>query len=610
MVKTSYEVSKWAGVSYIPPDQTAYTATSSAGQQFAIYYPDGHPGNYPDVYGPNADERTPWKCVLVKALSGNGSDGTTSASTNAGSSASNFTSANGFPWQALRRGFAVVGAQLTSQAAANTGITGLGFIHLPGGVSGHYESRNRPSAIKDAVFIIQHLRFNAASYPIDSPYSYKLSGWIATFGVNSGYGLPWCDSAPSRACELGNGGPYEMNTVPNFIIATAFFPFDWLKFKNDEAATGGAFVLAETGGTGADDVVATTLAAAPQRYVTGMGAKALISDLGEPCHPKVFATSNTAPEDMNFGDPVIPNLRAVATGNHDVWHMYALKQALPKGWVELRVPQAAAYTLNATQSEATQIPTAYYDGSLNVAEAGWVAATGSVSFGANPTDGDTVTIGDGFRSVTFQFHSGGGADPGNVAITIGATAAVSMTRLLNAIASQALKLSWVAGTPSTTATNFTATSGFLASNNTWTEDSSDITVTGLENGVQGTVSITSEDPLTGYAITALVKHANDERWDKTLPPCGIRRQSQVNTTGRCIVPPAHGNGREGVWLTCTSYSSDSDLLYGGEFGKCRKRLRPGDRVWIPGTGKLFARAAGGGTQVAKYEVRECDERSK
>jgi len=594
MVLTTYEPVSAAltDISYLPPDQTPYTATSATGQRMTIFHPDGTPADYSDVYGPNATSATRWKTLLVLNLSGNGANGTTSAAPS-----SSLTSANGILWQALRRGFAVVSAQQTSQAAANTGVTGKGFIHLPGGVQGYYESRNRPSHLKDGIFAIQNIRWNAQSYPVGHPSSYGLSDWIAVIGSNSSFGLPWVCSAPDRAYELGSGGQYNMPTVPNFVFASTAYFYYWLKFLNNEATTGAFFPGAETGGAGVDDVVAATLAAAPARYVRDYAVGQLISDVGAGTHPKVFAFSNTGPEDMNFGEPFIANLRAFATGVHDIWHLFVLKQALPRGWVELRCPPAAAYTLSATQASSTAIPEPFYDGNLNCAVSNYAASTGSVSFAGQPSDGNTITIGDGLTTVTFEYDNNASVTAGNTSITIGASTAQSMTRLLTAITTVGLRLSWTAGVPSTTATNFTSSQGVIAANYTWTKSGANITVTGLTGGVAGTQAFSSEDEFTGFAIGALVRHCNDRRWDETMPATGIRRKSQVNTTGRCIVPPRPDRG----YLLLANRDTTDVLYWGFTSNSMDNPVPVGQSVSIPGTGYIWAKA---GTDVCAYECRE------
>src|SRR5689334_139926 len=702
--------------SYLPSDQTAYTATSAAGQRGTLFVPVGTPADYPRVYGGAPSTSTRWKTLVVAHLSGDSPNGTTSQVPS-----TSLTASSGLPYNAVRAGFAVFSVQQTSQASTNTGITGLGFVHLPGGTQGYYESKNRPSHIKDLQFAIQHIRWNATSYPPGHASSYGLSGWIAVTGINSTFGLPFICSAPNRAGELGSGGPYEMSTVPNFVFGSAIYPFRWAFFKDDEANTGCFFAKAESGGAGQDDTVSATIAAAPARYVRDYGAEGVLSDFGAPCHPKMFCFSNTGPEDTTFGPPYIDNTRKFATGVHDSKHMYALKQALPPGWVELRVPPQATYTLSETQATANVIPPPYYDGSLalptahvaatgtitlsgqpadgntvtisdgrtfqtfefdnnaavtapnttvtigaskedtldalrtaigaygftlstsdasglatvtytsteptiaanvtwaksgaNIAvtgltggvqigqAAGHLASIGAIAFSGNTADGDTITIGDGYQTVTYEFDTGGGVAAGNVAVTNG-TAAQSVTRILAAIRASGLKLYWVGfntvdSKPSTTQVNFVSTAPDIAANVTWAKSGANITVAGLTGGSAGAQTLTDETDETGYALRALIAHCNDERWDKKMPATGIRRESQVNTTGRCIVPQRIEEDRGYIRLTNTD--ATDTLLYGPTFASMTGRLEAGQTVDVYGNGKLFAKAS---DSVCTYRARE------
>jgi hypothetical protein len=63
------------------------------------------------------------------------------------------------------------------------------------------------------------------------------------------------------------------------------------------------------------------------------------------------------------------------------------------------------------------------------AATGWVKFPGAV----NPSDGETVVIGDGLTTETFEFESGGGVGGGNIAVTIGGSAAATLANLETAI---------------------------------------------------------------------------------------------------------------------------------------------------------------------------------
>src|SRR5689334_25301783 len=64
--------------SYLPSDQTAYTATSAAGQRGTLFVPVGTPADYPRVYGGAPSTSTRWKTLVVAHLSGGRPTGTTS----------------------------------------------------------------------------------------------------------------------------------------------------------------------------------------------------------------------------------------------------------------------------------------------------------------------------------------------------------------------------------------------------------------------------------------------------------------------------------------------------------------------------------------------------
>jgi hypothetical protein len=62
-------------------------------------------------------------------------------------------------------------------------------------------------------------------------------------------------------------------------------------------------------------------------------------------------------------------------------------------------------------------------------------ATGSIVFdgGAQPSDTETITIGDGVDTETFEFDNDASYTPGNIPVTIGATAALTLANLETAI---------------------------------------------------------------------------------------------------------------------------------------------------------------------------------
>lgn len=67
-----------------------------------------------------------------------------------------------------------------------------------------------------------------------------------------------------------------------------------------------------------------------------------------------------------------------------------------------------------------------------------VKATGTIKFTALPADGDTITIGDGTTTVTFEFDNNSSVTGGNTAVTIGTTLLGMMDALTAAINASAL----------------------------------------------------------------------------------------------------------------------------------------------------------------------------
>lgn len=109
-----------------------------------------------------------------------------------------------------------------------------------------------------------------------------------------------------------------------------------------------------------------------------------------------------------------------------------------------------ALALNADGVGAAQNVTITKSGS-NIAVSGMsggtvsARATGQVKLldGAQPSDGDTVTIGDGSTSVVFEFDSNSSVSGGNTAVTIGSDAYATMANLKTAINASALVISAV-----------------------------------------------------------------------------------------------------------------------------------------------------------------------
>ena len=65
---------------------------------------------------------------------------------------------------------------------------------------------------------------------------------------------------------------------------------------------------------------------------------------------------------------------------------------------------------------------------------GAVAATGSIGLTGLPSDGNTITIGDGVHPAkTFEFDDDASVTPGNISVTIGVSATATMATLITAI---------------------------------------------------------------------------------------------------------------------------------------------------------------------------------
>jgi hypothetical protein len=115
--------------------------------------------------------------------------------------------------------------------------------------------------------------------------------------------------------------------------------------------------------------------------------------------------------------------------------------------------------------------------------AGTTAATGLVSLGGQPGDANIVVIGDGTRTVTFEFDSAadpGAVETGHTRVKIGADAPATITALINAINASALDIS-AAETTGDAAALTHETLGIIG-NVPITKTGANITVTGMAGG--------------------------------------------------------------------------------------------------------------------------------
>lgn len=109
----------------------------------------------------------------------------------------------------------------------------------------------------------------------------------------------------------------------------------------------------------------------------------------------------------------------------------------------------------------------------------------------------------------------------------------------------------------------------------------------------------------GYkAIDHILAHINTPRWDLSLPPAGIGRRGQVNSTGSFRVPPRENRG--GVRIFCTSRGAAGEvpLLVGSDSDNVIAEVLPGKPLDLAFNGALWFKAAGGAAQVARFSARE------
>lgn len=130
------------------------------------------------------------------------------------------------------------------------------------------------------------------------------------------------------------------------------------------------------------------------------------------------------------------------------------------------------------------------------------AATGTVVFagGAQPADGNTIVIGDGTVSKTFEFDSNSAFGAGNIGVTIGGTAAATMTNLITAINNSPLNILAADTTVTVPRAGLTNKTGGTAGNVTITATGVNITVTGMAGGTAAIAGSTAA-VTTFYAIS-------------------------------------------------------------------------------------------------------------
>lgn len=148
---------------------------------------------------------------------------------------------------------------------------------------------------------------------------------------------------------------------------------------------------------------------------------------------------------------------------------------------------------NAAQAASYPIP-----GTVGATAA--VKATGTVVFvaSANPADGDTITIGDGTNSTTFEFDNNAAFTAGNVAVLIGATALDTLANLMAAVATSGLLVDVANTTVTVPQLTLTQRTGGVAGNVAITKTGTDIAVTGFTGGTAA---------VAGSTATVMTVHA-------------------------------------------------------------------------------------------------------
>lgn len=368
-----FQKSSIRNVSYLPPDWAPYTSGANFGCRYAMYYPAGDrpPGGWPlsiqfrntsfslstDAYADNDDEP--------------------------------ISNANGEEnqWYALKMGWALMYAQIPGYTATviaaddydgTTPITGgtKNLFHPPGNLRRYYEGGtiaaieanggkayvNNYSA---AVMAIQYARFHANLLGIN-PEMIDVGG-ISGGACTAG----WLAFAPNRAGELGQGGQYEMNTVPNschiidmVFASLAHYVTTFTLMQNLPTAEGATPDTAFTKNT--------TLADVPARIIDQSSVWSYLPGFTDdhipPCVWQVG--ENTVPE-PHFTEPFRTN---AGTVGHDPWHGFVMRNRFPKKinfWVSTPVDTAFP-----------KIASGLHDGILN--DVGEVS-TGLVPF--EPQDG-------------------------------------------------------------------------------------------------------------------------------------------------------------------------------------------------------------------------------
>jgi len=292
---TTFPASTFKARAYYGINQAAYTNTATSGQRFALYFPIGKPSDY---WGSSARK---WPGIVGVPVF----PGFVSSATFSDGTADDITESQGFWFQCLLLGIPVAIAQVTKPDEAST-YTGDGFYHAPGGVDRRWEGgfdgtdqTTYPNGYKDALMFQQHLRYWAAS--LTDANGYGCLPNICAAGTSGGAiihaGNMFC---PNRANELGQGGQYEVSTVPNcnVVLATAV---TWWEAYETTVAAGTIFPSAETGANA--EVTAGTLADAPTRYLREASIWTNLPAKSGPVIPHTYWWASEGVNSFFFGEP-------------------------------------------------------------------------------------------------------------------------------------------------------------------------------------------------------------------------------------------------------------------------------------------------------------------
>jgi hypothetical protein len=170
--------------------------------------------------------------------------------------------------------------------------------------------------------------------------------------------------------------------------------------------------------------------------------------------------------------------------------------------------------------------------------------------GANPSDGETITISDGTTGAVFEFESTGGVAPGNVAVVIGGSATQTMANLIAAI--NASSVSVLAEIDLSSASPTCRIQGSVAVSSTFTISDAGANIT--------TEALTNHKPVTVVPYDQFATLSNLATAVNTAFMSVSGGQTIECSVFASLVPSVRIQGlREGAALTLTS-SDPTNLL--------------------------------------------------